>query len=34
MSKLVFDATGKYIHPIRYCEIVETQSLNQLSSEK
>ena len=33
MSKLVFDAIGKYIHPTRYREIVETQSLNQLTSE-
>ena len=32
MSKLVFDAIGKYIHPTR--QIVETQSLNQLSSEE
>ena len=23
MSKLVFDATGKYIHPTRYRQIVE-----------
>ena len=30
MSKLVFDAIGKYIHPTR----VETQSLNQLTSEE
>ena len=34
MSKLVFDAIGKHIHPTRYREIVETQSLNQLTSEK
>ena len=34
MSKLVFDAIGKYIHPTRYRQIVETQSLNQLSSEE
>ena len=26
-SKLVFDAIGKYIHPTRYRQIVETQSL-------
>ena len=32
MSKLVFDAIGKYIHPTRYRQIVETQSLNQLTS--
>ena len=31
MSKLVFDAIGKYVHPTRYRQIVETQSLNQLS---
>ena len=34
MSKLVFDAIGKYNHPMRYCQIVETQSLNQLTSEE
>ena len=34
MSKLVFDAIGKYIHPTRYHQIVETQSLNHLSSEE
>jgi len=34
MSKLVFDAIGKYIHPTRYRQIVETQSLNQLISEE
>ena len=34
MSKLVFDATGKYIHPTRYRQIVEMQSLNQLTSEE
>ena len=34
MSKLVFDAVGKYIHPTRYRQIVETQSLNQLTSEE
>ena len=34
MSKLVFDAIGKYIHPTRYHQIVETQSLNQLTSEE
>ena len=32
MSKLVFDAIGKYIHPTRYRQTVETQSLNQLTS--
>ena len=34
MSKLVFDAIGKYIHPTRYRQIVETQSLDQLTSEE
>ena len=34
MSKLVFDAIGKYIHPTRYRRIVETQSLNQLTNEE
>ena len=34
MSKLVFDAIGSYIHPSRYRQIVETQSLNQLTSEE
>ena len=34
MSKLVFDAIGKYIHPTRYRQIIETQSLNQLTSTK
>ena len=33
-SKLVFDAIGKYIHPRRYRQIVETQSFNQLTSEE
>ena len=32
MSKLVFDATGKYVHPTRYQQIVETASCRQLSS--
>ena len=30
----MFDAIEKYIHPTRYRQIVETQSLNQLSSEE
>ena len=30
----MFDAIGKYIHPTRYRQIVETQSLNQLTSEE
>ena len=34
MSKLVFDATGKYIHPTRYRQIVETQSLDELTGEE
>ena len=34
MSKLVFDAIGKYIHPMRYRQIVEMHSLNQLGSEE
>ena len=32
MSKLVFDATGKYVHPTRYRQIVETASSEHLSS--
>ena len=32
MSKLVFDATGKYVHPTRYRQIVETASSTKLSS--
>ena len=31
---LVFDAIGKYTHPTCYRQIVETQSLNQLTSEE
>ena len=34
MSKLVFDAIGKYIHLTCYRQIVETQSPNQLTSEQ
>ena len=34
MIKLVFDAIEKYIHPTRYRQIVETQSLNQLTREE
>ena len=30
MSKLVFDATGKYVHPTRYCQIVRLQALQSL----
>ena len=32
MSKPVFDATGKYVHPTRYRQIVETASTRHLSS--
>ena len=31
MSKLLFDATGKYVHSTRYRQIVETTSCRQLS---
>ena len=34
MSKLVFDAVGKYIHPTRYRQIVETQSLDALNDKE
>ena len=34
MSKLVFEAIGKYIHPTRYRQIVETQSLDKLTSKE
>ena len=34
MSKLVFDAIGKYFHPTRYHQIVETQSLHVLTSRE
>ena len=34
MSKLVFDAIGKYVHPTRYRQIVETASSNQLSAKE
>jgi len=34
ISKLVFDAIGKNIHPTRYRQIVETQSLNQLTRKE
>ena len=34
MSKLVFDATGKCVHPTRYRQIVETASTRHLSSAK
>ena len=32
MGKLVFDATGKYIHPTRFRQIVETASARMLGS--
>ena len=32
MSKLVFDATGKYVHPTHYRQIVETASTRHLSN--
>ena len=32
MSKLVFDTIGKYVHPTRYRQIVETVSSKKLSS--
>ena len=31
MSKLVYEATGKHIHPTRYWQIVETESAAKLS---
>ena len=34
VSILVFDVIGKYIHPTRYRQIVETQSLNLLTSKE
>ena len=34
MSKMVFDATGKYIHPTRYRQIVETASHQHLTSNE
>ncbi|XP_044171865.1 uncharacterized protein LOC114957030 [Acropora millepora] len=34
MSKLVFDAIGKYVHPTRYRQIVETQSLHALNDKE
>jgi len=34
ISKLVFDAIGKFIHPTHYRRIVETQSLNLLTSKE
>ena len=34
MRKLVFDAIGEYVHPTRYRQIVETQSLRALTSKE
>ena len=34
MSKLMFDAIGKYIHPTHFRQIFEMQSLNELTSEE
>ena len=34
MSKMVFDATGKYIHPTRYRQIVETTSHYKLNDKE
>ena len=34
MRKLVFDAIGKYIHPTRYRQFVETQSLDALNDKE
>ena len=34
MNKLVFDAIGKYVHPTRYRQIVETQSLHLLTHKE
>ena len=33
-SKMVFDATGKYIHPTRYRQIVETASHDKLNDKE
>ena len=33
MCKLVYQATGKYIHPTRYRQIIETESAKKLSME-
>lgn len=34
MNKLVFYAIGKYVHPTRYRQIVETQSRRELTSKE
>ena len=32
MGKLVFDAIGKYIHPTRYQQVIETESYEALDT--
>ena len=32
MGKLVFDSIGKYIHPTRYRQIIETESCETLDT--
>ena len=34
MGKLVFEAIGKYIHPTRYRQIIETESSKLLTTEE
>ena len=34
LSKLVYDAIGKYIHPTSYCQIVETECSDILDLDK
>ncbi|CAB3999845.1 partial [Paramuricea clavata] len=34
LSVLVFEAIGKYIHPTRYRQIIETESVNNLDLEE
>ena len=34
MSKIVFAAIGKYVHPTRYLQILETESSRKLSAEE
>ena len=34
MSQLVFEATGKYINPTRYRQIIETESGQNLSPDE
>ena len=33
-GKLVFEDIGKYIHPTRYCQIIETESNQILTAEE